>query len=399
MTHPLLSSAHVPLWGEDFAADPHRAYAQMRSVYGPLVPVELTPGVPATLVIGYAQAVRILNDPDRFPADPRQWQDSVPDSCPVKPMLEWRPNAIRSQGQEHARYRGANVSALQTVNQHWLRTLVERVCDRAIEQFLPDGQADLLHQYAQQVTFQALSELLGCPDDIGQRIAEGMLELFDGVNAVRGNITLGRAVAELVTLKQHQPGYDITSRLLEHPARLTDTEMSHQVVTLYGAGIEPVVNLITNALLKLLTDPVVSGDVHAGGASVREALDIVLYRDPPLANYCFSYPPYPVEIDGYLLPAREPVVISMTGCNNDPALGGPASASGDRAHLAWSTGPHACPARPIAYLIAETAITHILDALPTMTLACPAHDLTWRPGPFHRALTRLPVTFPAVTRG
>ncbi|MGW5514809.1 cytochrome P450, partial [Nocardia africana] len=33
--------------------------------------------VAATLVLGYYTAVRILHDPEHFPADPRPWQQSV----------------------------------------------------------------------------------------------------------------------------------------------------------------------------------------------------------------------------------------------------------------------------------------------------------------------------------
>lgn len=386
-----------PLYEEEFAADPHSAYARMRADHGPLVPVELAPGVPATLVIGYAEALHILRDEYRFPADPRVWQRTVPDSCPVKPMMEWRPNAIRSQGAEHTRYRAANTAAIDAVDEHKLHDLVERISHRAIAGFRPAGQADLLVDFAWPLTFQVLSDLLGCPDSIGHRIADGMNKLFDGGEiAIRGNVILNQAVADLVAVKRNRPGYDITSRLIAHSARLDDTEMSHQIVTLYGAGIEPVVNLITNTLVRLLTDVEFSGDVHAGDASVREALDFVLYRDPPLANFCFAYPPHPVNLGGYLLPAHQPVVISMAGCNNDPALGDPQNASGNRAHLAWSAGPHACPARSQAYLIAESAITYLLDALPEMELACAPQDLTWRPGPFHRAIAHLPVVFPRV---
>lgn len=388
-----------PLYEEEFAADPHSAYARMRAEHGPLVPVDLAPGVPATLVIGYAEALRVLRDEYRFPADPRGWQRTVPDSCPVKPMMEWRPNAIRSQGAEHARYREANTAAIDAVDEHKLQDLVERASDRAIAEFRHVGQADLLAQFAWPLTFQVLSDLLGCPDPIGHRIADGMGKLFDGgENAIRGNEILNQAVAELVALKRNLPGHDITSHLIAHSARLGDTEMSHQIVTLYGAGIEPVVNLITNTLLRLLTDADFSGDVHAGDASVREALDFVLYRDPPLANYCFAYPPHPVNLGGYFLPAHQPVVISMAACNNDPALGDPRNASGNRAHLAWSAGSHACPARSHAYLIAEGAITHLLDALPEMELAGAPREMTWRPGPFHRALTHLPVVFPRVNQ-
>jgi hypothetical protein len=64
----------VSLYSAEFAADPHRAYQEMRSRYGSLVPVDLAPGVPATLVIGYRTAVRILHDPEHFPADGVQRQ-------------------------------------------------------------------------------------------------------------------------------------------------------------------------------------------------------------------------------------------------------------------------------------------------------------------------------------
>ncbi|MEU9763475.1 cytochrome P450 [Streptomyces sp. NPDC047987] len=384
------SSARFAMYEPEFAADPHAAYARMRQEHGPLVPVALAPGVPATLVIGYDQARRILHDEVRFPADPRRWQQTVPDTCPVRPMMEWRPNALRSAGPERVRYRAANTAALGAVDQHALLALVEKTAADLIAGFRATGHADLLAQFAWPLTFRVLNNLMGCPDARGRRIADGMAQVFDGVHAVRGNQILAQAVTEQVAFRRARPGDDITSRLIAHGARLDDDEMAHQLVTLYGAGIEPLVNLIVNTLLKVLTDETFCGDVHAGGATVRQALDAVLYWDPPLANYCISYPPYPVDLDGYLLPADQPVFISMAGCNNDPALG---RTAGDRAHLAWSAGPHACPARSHAYLIAETAITYVLDALPEMDLACQPQELTWRPGPFHRALTALPVSF------
>ncbi|WP_327411268.1 cytochrome P450 (plasmid) [Streptomyces sp. NBC_01281] len=391
------TTPRIALYASAFADDPHAAYTRMRAQFGPLVPVDLAPGVPATLVIGYDQARRILNDEDRFPADPRVWEQAIPDSCPVKPMMEWRPNALRSAGQEHSRYRAANASALNGVDQHHLHALVNAVAARKIAEFRDEGRADLLAQFARPIAFEVLSTLLGCPDGIGRRIGHGMMKIFDGVDAAAGNHILMEAVAELVALRRNRPGPDITSRLLAHLARLDDAEMAQQLVTLYGAGIEPMVYLIANTVLKILTDDDFSATVHSAGASVREALDSVLYRDPPLANFCITYPPRPVNVDGVRLPAHQPVVISMAACNNDPALNA-GGGSGDRAHLSWSTGPHACPARSHAYLIAETAIAHLLDALPEMDLACPPGDLSWRPGPFHRALSHLPVRFPTARR-
>jgi cytochrome P450 len=385
-----------PLHSPQFAADPHGAYREMRARHGDLVPVELAPGIPATLVIGYATALRILNDPARFPADPRQWQQTVPEDCPIRPMLEWRPNALRSAGAAHARYRAANTAALDQVDQHRLRANVEAVAAETIEGFCHQGRADLLSEYALPTVARSLADLLGCPHRVGARLGHGMAAIFEGVHAEQGNREIAAAVTELTALKHHRPGVDLTSRLLAHPACLSDEETAQQIVTLYGAGIEPLTNLITNTALALLTNDQVSSGLHRGSLPVRDALDRVLYTDPPMAAYCVSYPPYPVDIDGVLLPAHQPVVISMAAANNEPSLGPAHSCAGNRAHLAWSAGPHACPARSHAYLIAETALNCLLDALPEMNLAVPADQLTWRPGPFHRALTALPVAFTPV---
>ncbi|TQM26553.1 cytochrome P450 [Nocardia bhagyanarayanae] len=383
----------VPLYTEEFAADPHRAYRQMRRQYGSLAPVDLAPGVPATLVIGYHTALRILNDPEHFPADPRAWQQNVPGECPILPMLEWRPNALRSAGLEHTRYRAANLAAVTEVDLHAMHATIERVAVPLINAFCADGAADLISQYAFPLAFAVLNEMLGCPADIGQQVATGMAAIFEGVNADKGNAMLTDALHELTTRKRKEPGDDIVSRLIGHPVGLDDVEMIHQLVTLYGAGIEPEQNLIVNTLLLMLTDDRFAGNLLGGSLSTRDALDEVLFTDPPMANYCVSYPKQPILIDNTWLPAHQPVVISMAACNNDPAIDA-GDYTDNRSHLAWSTGPHACPARSAAYLIAQDAIDQLLDALPEMRLAVPVDQLTWRPGPFHRALVSLPVTFP-----
>nr|WP_107409080.1 cytochrome P450 [Streptomyces misionensis] len=381
------------MYTPQFAANPYAVYTQMRERCGSLVPVYLDPDVPATLVIGYHTAVRILHDPERFPADPRVWQQTIPARCPLLPMLEHRPNALRSTGAAHARYRAVNVDAIANVRQHAVHSTVQQVALPLINQICVTGRTDLLTQYAHPLAFQVLNAILGCPPEIGQRVAAGMAAVFEGVNADEGNVMLAEALTELIDLKSRHPGRDITTSLLMHPARLDGTEMMHQLVTLYGAGIEPQSNLIANTLRLILSDDRYSGDVLRGSLSVRDALDELLFIDPPSANYCLSYPPRPVEVDGVVLPAHQPVVISMAACNNDPAIASDYLA-GNRSHLTWSAGPHACPAQSLAYLIAQAAIEQILDALPEMELAIPVEQLTYRPGPFHRALTGLPVLFP-----
>ncbi|MGW5386446.1 cytochrome P450 [Nocardia sp. NPDC003963] len=383
----------VALYSAEFAADPHRAYREMRARYGALVPVELAPDVPATLVIGYRAALRILNDPDRFPADPRHWERTVPADCPVLPVLQWRPNAPRSAGTEHARYRGATSAALNGVDLHALRGTVERFAVPLINSFCTAGSADLVAQYAFPLTFEVINAILGCPPDISARAAAATAAIFDGVDAEKGNRMFGEAVQELVAAKGVEPGDDVTSRLLHHAAQLDGTEMTHQVVALYGVGMGPMQSLIINTLSLILTDDRFADEMLGGALSTRDALDDVLFDDPPLPNASVTYPRQPILVDNVWLPPHQPVVISLAGCNNDPEIRD-GDHIGNRAHLAWGAGPHACPAQPAAYLIAQEAIDQLLDALPEIRLAVPARELVWRPGPLHRTLAGLPVTFP-----
>jgi cytochrome P450 len=381
------------IYSEEFANDPHRAYAAMRDRHGALVPIELAPGVPATLVIGYAAALRILNDPERFPADPRNWQNSIPADSPVRPMMEWNPTVLRSSGELHQRYRRAHVYALDRIDLYKLRQDVERIAIPLINLFCESGKADLVTQYAFPLVFEVLNRMVGCTPELGQRVADGVAALFEGIDAEWGMKHLAEALLELIVEKRACPGDDVASRLVHHSARLDDEEALFNLSTIYGAGVEPQQNLIVNTLLLMMTDERFGGSMLGGSLATRDALDEVLFNDPPLANFCTTYPRQPVLVEDTWLPADQPVLISLAACNNDPAIRG-GEFAGNRSHLAWSIGPHACPARSPAYVVVEAAIDLLLDALPELELAVPVEELVWRPGPFHRALAALPVVFP-----
>ncbi|MBY8858460.1 cytochrome P450 [Nocardia sp. CA2R105] len=385
------NDSRVPMYAPEFAADPHHAYREMRRQYGSLAPVELAPGVSATLVVGYRAALRVLNDPEHFPGDPRTWQKDIPGDCPVLPIMEWRPTASRSAGPDFVRYRQAMTTSINQVDLYAVQSAVEQIATPLIQSFWPVGTADLISEYAFPLTFAVVNSLLGCPPEIGQRVAAGMAAMFEGIGAEKGNQMIGEALQDLVTLKRDRPGNDVTSRLLQHPAELDDLEMVSNLAGFYGAGIELQQNLIVNTLLLILTDSLFGGNVMGGSMSTRDALDEVLFNDPPVANLLMTYPRQPILINDVWLPAHQPVLVSMAACNNDPTIRAD-DHTGNRSHLAWGVGPRTCPAQSLAYVVAQEAIDQLLDALPEMQVV--DDSPTWRPGPFHRSLAALPVTFP-----
>ncbi|WP_369249896.1 cytochrome P450 [Streptomyces sp. R41] len=390
---------HEPLHGPEFAADPAAVYQRLRRL-GPTAPVELAPGVQATLVTSYDAALHVLRSPETFSKDPRRWKDladgTVPMDSPVVPMMMYRPNALFTDGEEHRRLRGAITDSLARVEPNTLRGYVERSADTLIDRFAPLGTADLLGEYAQVLPLLVFNHLFGCPADYGVRLVEGMSGIFDGVDAEKANELLSTTLLDLVTLKRAKPGQDMTSWLMAHPAGLTDEEMIHTLVVLMGAGTEPQQNLIANSLRLLLSDDRFGGDLSGGSLPVEDALDEVLWTDPPMANYAVHYPMHDVMYEGALLRAGHPLVVSLAAANTDPALMTDQRA-GNRAHLAWSAGPHNCPAQSPARLIAAVAVEKLLDRLPDVELTASVEELVWRPGPFHRALAALPVRFPPTT--
>ncbi|WP_280277362.1 cytochrome P450 [Nocardia wallacei] len=387
-----IHSAGVALSAPEFAADPHGAYRDLRKRYGSLAPVELAPGVPATLVLGYRAALEILNDEFRFPADPRMWQRNVPDDNPVKQMLEYRQNALRTAFDEHDRYRRA-LSCLAAVDLNRMERAVDRVAEELINGFCESGTADIRMDYALPLTFRVLSEVMGFPHEAAQRAYRGMVAVLAGIGAEEGNAAFAATLCEVIVQKRAAPGDDLISRLLASAEQLDDMEMVQQVALLYAAGTEPTANLILNTLRLALTDDRFALGLTSGTLHTRDAVDETLFHDPPLANFCVSYPRRPMLIDDVWLPAHQPVVISLAACNTDPAVNR-GDRPGTRSHLAGGAGQHACPAQAVALVIAQRALDQLLDALPDLRPAVPVAELAWRPGPFHRALAALPVVFP-----
>ncbi|WP_062644105.1 cytochrome P450 [Streptomyces maremycinicus] len=386
------AGGRVPLYGPEFAADPQAYYTYLRH-YGPTAPVEITPGVEATLVTDYASALQLLQDSGSFRKDARRWRDFnegriAPDS-PVLPVLAHRPNCMYTDGAEHLRLRQSITDSMSRVDPMQLSQSVERISDFLISQFSERGSADLIGSYAKQLPLFVFNELFGCTADIGDRVFFGISGMFDGVNADKAIAVLFQAVGELVALKRRKPGEDVTSWLMQHHTGLSDEEMLHQVALLLGAGAEALVNLIGNTLHRLLTD---DRYAHEGGL-IDEAMDDTLWENPPMTNFAAHYPVADMEFAGQKITAGDLMLVSIAAANTGPVLSAARKAGSNRAHLAWSAGPHACPSKEPARQIAVSAIENLLNRLPDVRLSVPEDSLTWRPGPFSRGLVTLPARF------
>ncbi|PNG17824.1 cytochrome [Streptomyces cahuitamycinicus] len=382
------------MWEDGFARDPHPYYAALRA-HGPVGWAELAPGVPAYVVTDRRAALELLHDTETFSHDPRPWEATVPDDSPVLGMMRWRPNTLFADGGAHLRYRTSLIDAFDLVEPHDLRARVHRAVDLLASRIGPRGEADLVGEFTRPLMALVFNSLFGLPDSASGRLNAALGKLIEGgAQAARGEAEFGGYVLELIAAKTERRGDDLPSWLLDHPAGLTPEEVTWQVFLTLGAGHEPTANLVSNALSRILGNPAYYSTLTSGARPVSDAVLEVLHHETPLANYGIHYARTPVTFHGAWIRAAVPVVISY-GALGEAAERerGATRHRSDASHLSWSAGPHACPVKQHTLLIATESIERLTQWLPDLEPVLPRERLTWRPGPFHRSLTALPVRF------
>jgi cytochrome P450 len=387
-------SAPVRLWEDGFAADPHRYYAALKA-QGPLGWAELAPGVPAYVVTDRRAALDLLHDEDTWSHDPRAWETTVAQDAPILGMMRWRPNTLFSDGDTHIRYREAFVDAFDLVESHDLRERVHRAVDLLVSRFGPAGQADLVGGFARPLMSLVFNDLFGLPDSESGRLEAALGKMMEGGGqAAEGEAEFGAYVLELIAAKSAVRGPDITSWLLDHPVELTPEEVTWQVFLTLGAGHEPTANLVSNALSRIIGNADFYSTLTSGSRPVMDAVAEVLRYETPLSNYGIHFARASLEFHGVWVQAAVPVVVSFgaLGHFSEQEFGAIHHPS-DASHLSWSAGPHACPVKQHTLLIATEAIERLTQWLPDLEPVTARERLTWRPGPFHRSLTALPVRF------
>ncbi len=394
---PLVSAA---------GADARRVYERLRAEWGSVARIELEPGVPGWLVLGYREVLTVTRQEKTFSRDARHWRDLNdgvvrPDSA-LLPMMAHRDNVIGHDGTEHQRLRRPLVDAVAGADQRRMRRSVEAVCAGLLEAFSGRGTADLVSEYARVVPLLAIGGLFGLEQtQAGELLRARAALLGDGGRPRPGGLRFEEILSAVLRDRRAHPGNDLTSAFLAHPDLRDDAEVLRSVIVMISAGNETTTAWIANTLRLMLTDERFRGRLHGGRLGVDEALDEVLWQDPPMANFPARYALHDTELGGRTIRCGDVLVLGLAAANADPAVrpSDPYDMLGNRAHLAFSSGAHACPAQVPARLIAKTAVETALRGLPEVSLSVPDEELPWRASPWTHCPASLPVRFAPVDTG
>lgn len=380
--------------------DPQSVYKRLWQEWGVVAPVELEPGVNAWLVMGWEEICHVVRRERLFSRNPcnwRAWQEqSVAPDSGLGPMMFPRDNAYFFDGVDHYRLRTPLDDGIAQLDQRGMRRSVTRMCADLIAGFAPRGSADLVGEYAAVIPMLAVADLFGLDVSLGRELQRALIALFgSGGDAQAGNRKFEEIIGGAMYSHKQAPADDLTTAFLNHPNLSDDGEIAQSMVLMISAGYETTTTWIAQALRLMLTDPRFRGRLGGWRPGVDDALDEVLWRDPPMANMPARYALRDTELAGRQIRRGDALILGLSAANNDPRVrvSDPWTELGNRSHLAWSTGPHACPAQIPARIITRAAVDTALSLLPGIRLAVPAEQLTPRPSPWTRCPSTLPVLF------
>ncbi|MFI6856624.1 cytochrome P450 [Streptomyces sp. NPDC050416] len=396
-----------PLLTRDYETRPALVYERLRQQHGPVAPVDLL-GVPAWLVLGYREALQVLQDNDGFPKGLENWrarsEGRVPADWPLGPSLEV--NHILIQGGPGYRpLRTAWDVALKPFQDprhpqaKRLKAAVTAYADELITlvgQGGKTGVADLSAQFSRPLPLMVASHLLGFPGSQGDDALMDMWRVLDaGPDAEAALERLLATLAELAATKLEKPGDDFPSYLLAAHPDLSLDQLARELFMLLGMTSDHVGILISNTVVEVISG---EGSVRASlsAGMVREAMNRSVMRKPPLVNFVPRFAAEDTPLGNYTIRAGDPVWVSSAAAHADPLFADHVASGttiSTRAHLSWGAGPRQCPARELASTVAAAGVGRLFERFDHLDLALPADQLPWRSSPFMRGLRSLPVRY------
>ncbi|MEU9349581.1 cytochrome P450 [Streptomyces griseoloalbus] len=398
----------VRLGGLEYQQTPSQLYRAMRREHGPVAPVLLDGDIPAWLVLGYSEVTYVTSHDELFARDSRRWNqwENIPPDWSLLPFVGYQPSVLFTEGEEHRRRAGVITEALEGVDQFELARDCGLIADDLIARFAGSGQAELMADYAHALPMRAVVQMCGMPTsgEDTRRLVDDLrisLDAGEGDDPVAAYGRVGERLRQLVKDKRAAPGPDVTSRMLTHPAGLTDEEIVQDLISVIAAAQQPTANWICNTLRLLLMDERFAVNVSGGRLSVGEALNEVLWLDTPTQNFIGRWAVRDVQLGGRQIRAGDCLVLGLAAANTDPQIWPEAHVGAENAaHLSFSNGEHRCPypAPLLADVMARTAVETLLERLPDLVLAAEPEELAWRPSIWMRGLSALPVRFTPVVQ-
>lgn len=381
-----LHSMDYDLGSPEFLANPASLLAQMRSD-GPLVRVKL-PIIGHMWLTTTDEAARaVLKNADLFARDPTKGTGKTlaqkywffPPF--MRPLFQ---NMLAYDGATHKRLRGLVDQAFNKTTIADLRPRLVALSDALLDQSETNQPIDIIELYTRPLPLMAICDLLGVPQDELAKVARWIAPLSGPTSTwgiLRGFPGLWRIMryfrADFDRVRQNpRPGL-ITDLVQAEDAgdRLSDDELLAMVVTLFIAGHETTVHLITMGIYGLLTHPAARTALNERPEELPLLIEEFMRFYSPVMMTKPHFVQQDTVFEGVSLKQGDQVAAFLIGANHDSArFDAPERLIPDRrpnAHLGFGHGPHVCLGMQLARAEAQVALERLFTRFPHVALADP----------------------------
>jgi cytochrome P450 len=312
---------------------------------------------------------------------------------------------------DHTRLRGLVVKAFTARRVEDMRPRIQQIVDETLDRIIPQGRMDLIEDFAFRLPVTIICDMLGIPDEHREAFYAGSRDggrLLDPVPLSPEEIKQGNAgnamaamyFQQLFELRRKNPGDDLITQLVqaeEDGSKLSNEELTANIILLFGAGHETTVNLIGNGLLALYRNPDQLALLKANPQLITNAIEEFLRYDSSVQLTGRVALEDIDDLGGKRIPKGESVLCLLGSANHDPAVypDHPEHLDITRPNvkpLSFGGGIHFCLGAQLARIEAEVAISTLLRRLPDLRLD-DAVNPEWRPTFVLRGLKRLPASW------
>ncbi len=391
----------------EFIRDPYPVYARLRTTD----PVHVTVHG-AFLASRHAEVSLVLRD-KRFGKDfversKRRYSPKIMDEPIFRSMSHWM---LQQDPPDHTRLRGLVVTAFTARRIEDMRSRIQQVVDQTIDAVIARGHMDLIEDFAFRLPVTIICDMLGIPEEHREMFHKGSRDggrILDPVPLTPQEIAQANATdtmskmyfEQLFELRRKNPGDDLTTQLVqaeEDGNKLTNEELTANIILLFGAGHETTVNLIGNGLLALHRNPDQLALLRADPSLITNAIEEFLRYDSSVQLTGRVALEDIDDLGGKKIPKGESVLCLLGSANRDPAVypDDPERLDIRRPNvrpLSFGGGIHHCLGAQLARIEAEIAIATLLRRIPELRLDDAEHP-EWRPTFVLRGLKRLPASW------
>lgn len=399
------------LVSREFIRNPYPILRQMREE----APVYWSESIGGWILTRYDDIIASFKDTDHFSNEGRLGK--AVEYLPPEKRCKYKgfenhyatKGLLHSDPPDHTRLRSLVVKEFTPTVVEQMRPRIQQVVDDLISAVEKRGQMDVVPDLAAALPVGVIAEILGVPPSDRHYFKKWTDQIlgFQGVNkpseqdlsnAQDGLMEIRPYLTNMIQERRTQPRQDLMSKLVAVEStgqRLAESELINTCVTLFTAGHETTLSLISNTIYTLLSNPdqleLLRNNPQLLAATIEESLR---YESPVSRQTRLMKEGR--EFGGQQIQKGQMVFQMLNSANRDPAY----FTDPDKfdicreknRHIAFGQGIHFCVGATLARAEGSIAIGTLIKRLPSLRLVSPEAD--WDTGKRNsRVLKSLHVNF------